>query len=362
MKLALLGLVVTAAACGPGLGHPPETLPKDKTRDAALAFTKASQAGDVGTIRQMLGPSVVNGGLWFPDPTCESEFAVPGEVGGGRLDELARCLTLVQLRPGSREDSLPDGALLTYAPGFELEAQFTEKPSGTWLSWIGYVARRDTADALPTITPEALEALRTAGAREPAVQGLAPSIATSRRKYAFAWVKVCIDAEGTVTGAHVRQASSTRALDAFVAASADWKFRPFAPKGQPIPVCSLVLLGSPLAPALAHEKIPMPMTGDKPQVAPDDLVRVAGERLIAPDDDDKVRIEKAGNPRLVGSFKVCLDTNGKVTDVHVLRSTGLPTYDNLIIARVSAWRYQPYLDDDVAKPVCTAVNFIYSQR
>jgi len=146
MKLALLvALPLLMAACGPGL-HEIDREPQDATKDAAAAFTKASQTGDVATIRKMLGPSVVNGGLWFPDPTCEAEFAVPGEVGGGRLDELARCLTTVKLSTSQRKDALLDVAVLSYEPGIEIEARFIDRSTGTWLSWIGYAARHDVAD------------------------------------------------------------------------------------------------------------------------------------------------------------------------------------------------------------------------
>lgn len=357
MKSALW---LVAAACGPGLAQT-HVEQRDQTKTAAAALASASQTGDAAAMRKLLAPSVVNGGLWFPDPACEAKLAVPGAVTGARLDDLARCLAGLKLQVGTRGDALPDVAVLTYAPGFELEAQFTEKQDGATLSWIGWVARHDTADALPTIAPDTLEALRVAGVREPAVTGLDASIATSRRKYAYAWAKLCIDAEGNVTGAHVREASSTRALHAFSDAIADWKFKPFAPKGQPIPVCSMMLLGSPLATALAQEKIPMPMTSDKPSVNPADLERIAGTKLITPDDEDKVRIEKAGRPTLIGAFKVCLDTSGHVDEVHVLRSTGLATYDDRIVRGIKQWAYKPYLDDGEPKAVCTAATFIYRQ-
>ncbi|MBV8762521.1 MAG: hypothetical protein JO257_34875 [Deltaproteobacteria bacterium] len=360
MKSAVL-CVVAAAACGPGIAQIPHDA-RDQTQQAGAALASASQAADVATLRRMLGPTVVNGGLWFADPTCEAEFAVPGEVGGGRLDELARCLATLKLRTGARADALPDVAVLSYDPGFELEAQFIERPDGAWLSWIGWVARHDTADALPTITPDALESLRVAGSREPVVSGLEASIAASKRKYAYAWTKLCIDAEGNVTGAHVRQASSTRALHAFSDAIDDWKFKPFTPKGQPLPVCSMMLLGTPLSLAFANEKIPMPMTGDKPPVDPDTLERISGDRFIVPDDDDKSRIQKAGSPRMIGAFKVCLDTSGHVEDVQILHPTGLATYDARIIAGIKHWQYKPFLDDGEPKAVCTAVSFIYSQQ
>jgi len=364
MKLALLvALPLLMAACGPGL-HEIDREPQDATKDAAAAFTKASQTGDVATIRKMLGPSVVNGGLWFPDPTCEAEFAVPGEVGGGRLDELARCLTTVKLSTSQRKDALLDVAVLSYEPGIEIEARFIDRSTGTWLSWIGYAARHDVADALPTITPDALESLRVAGQREPAVPELDAELAASPRKYTHTWVKLCIDATGAVTGVHVREASSHRAAAAYTRAVADWKFKPFAPAGQPIPVCSMLVLAHPLAEALDHEGLPYPLSTDAfvvPAIALKDL-RISGNKMIVPDDATKMAIQRAGIRRLIGMYQLCLDVNGVVHDLRMLRSTGVPPYDARILTAMAQWRYKPFLDEGQPSPVCTEVTFVYSQR
>jgi TonB family protein len=356
MKLLLVAAVL--AACGPGLRQVPEST---VTHDFATMFARASQTGDVATVRKMMGPHVMLGGLWFPDATCQKEFASPGEIGGGRLDELARCLTTVKLAVSPRKDSLADVAVLTYEPGFEVEARFIDKVDGPRLSWIGYEARKDIVDALPTISPEALEALRTGGQRDPAVTGLdgAPG-----DEHPYAWVKTCIDTEGKVTGTHVREASSLRAARAFSAASADWTFRPFAPWGQPLPVCALVLVAKPLAEALVHARIPFPARtpDNRVMIAPTVLHRLAGQTLVVPDDETKTRIQKAGVSRVIGTFQFCVDEVGRVTDLSMLRSTGFPRYDGTILRAISQWAYAPYLDEGKPVAVCTAVTFIYSQR
>ena len=186
--------------------------------------------------------------MWFADPVCEAEFAAPGDVGGGRLDELARCLALAKVALSPRKDALPDVVVLTYPPGIELEARFADLASGRTLTWVGYVSRHDVADALPTISPDALESLRLAGQRETPNADLQPP--------AYAWVKLCIDGEGTVTSTHVRQATSHKAARELVEATRDWKFKPFVPAGQPLPVCSVLVLGSPLAKLLETARRP----------------------------------------------------------------------------------------------------------
>lgn len=360
MKLVLLAALV--AACGPGLA--PQD-PRGPTDDFAAQFVHAANTGDAAAVRRMLGPSVELGGLWFPDPVCAREFVGTGSVGGGRLDELARCLATLKLEIAKRSDPLLDAAILTYAPGIEVEAVFVERSEGPWLSWIGYEARRNMADALPTISAETLESLRIAGQREPAVTGLDEEIARSQMHYSKAWVKLCIDAQGNVTGTHVREASSNRASRTFTAAIADWKFKPFAPDGRPLPVCSLVLLAKPLDLALQHESIPYPLqeSSNVGLIVPiQALHRVKGETRITPDDPTKTAMQNAHISRVIGSYQLCLDTTGHPQNIRVLKPTGIPSYDQRILAGMQSWVYEPYLDEGTAIPVCSAVNFIYSQR
>jgi hypothetical protein len=352
MKLLLAAAL---AACGPGIKQAPETPP---AQDFATKFATAARAGDIATLRAMMGPHVTLGGLWFPDATCQKEFAGTGEIGGGRLDELARCLTTVKLMVSPRKDSLPDVAVLTYDPGLEIEARFIDKTTGPWLSWIGYESRRDLADALPTISPGALEGLRTAGLRDPAVS------APPSDEHPFAWVKTCIDTDGKVTGAHVREASSPAAARAFTAAIADWAFKPFVPSGQPMPACAMVLLAKPLAQALPEARLPFPtrMPGDRLVIASSQLHRAAGNTMVTPDDKTKRQIQAAHIGRVIGTFQFCVSEAGRIGDLTMLRSTGVPAYDGELLREISHWEYTPYIDEGKPVSVCTAVTFIYSQR
>jgi hypothetical protein len=354
MKLLwLAGLLV---ACGPGIHQTPETFP---THGFATTFADASRSGDVATLRKMMGPEVTVGGLWFPDPICQQEFAGGGEIGGGRLDELARCLTTVKLSVSSRKDSLVDVAVLTYEPGMEIEARFIDRPTGPWLSWIGYEARKDVGDALPTITPETLESLRTAGQRDPAIPGVTNEPTTA----IYAWVKTCIDGEGKVTGTHVREASTPAAARLFLAAIADWSFKPFAPAGQPLPVCSLVVLGKPFADVVKSAEIPTPtrMPDGTLMISPRSLHRTSGKTFVVPDDHTKAAIHNAGISRIVGTYQFCVNDSGHIGNLAMVRSTGVPPYDALIMREISHWEYAPYVDEGKVIPVCTAVTFVYTQ-
>ncbi|MGE0549627.1 MAG: hypothetical protein AB7O24_30280 [Kofleriaceae bacterium] len=115
---------------------------------------------------------------------------------------------------------------------------------------------------------------------------------------------------------------------------------------------------------------PPPPPPPPPPAAPTNIAptmleqsRVAGEKQIVPDDNTKVEIQRSGKDKLVGAFKLCIDTQGSVTSVSQIKSTGFPAYDAKIQKKMrTEWRYRPFLVNGKAAPACTAVNFIYSQR
>jgi TonB family protein len=336
-----------------------------KLGEFAAELAQAARARDVGRVRTMLRDSVTIGGLWFDDVQCMVKFGAPGEVRGPALDELARCLTTIDLAVSSREDALPDVVLMTYGSGLELEARLVETWDGPWLAWIGYVARRSFQDALPTISGTSLEALRVEGDRHAPMSGPGTFEELATMKFAFAWLKVCIDGNGAVTGAHVREASSPRAARAFAAATQSWKFRPFLLRGQPAPVCAVVQMRHPVDPAPKREVLPLPLPEEMttltnlPAMALGD--RISGKRLISPDDSEKTLIQKARISRVLGALHYCIDTTGRVDRVTLVRSTGLRGYDRRLVEGVRAWVFKPYLDEGQPVAVCSSVHFIYSQ-
>lgn len=361
MKLLLVAVVLVA--CGPGLkgaGHAQYRNPK--LDDFAGELSQASRQHDVAAIRTMLGDGVTFGGMWFEDVSCMTVFVAPGQITGVHLDAFARCLSNLDLAPSSRTDTLPDVAILTYGPGLELEARFVETSNGPRLAWIGYVARRDFQDALPTVSAAALEALRIDGDPQAPLAGPGAFDELAIMKIAYAWLKVCIDVNGAVTSANVREASSPKAARTFAAAAQTWKFRPFALRGQPTPICSMVQMRYPSGPMPEVLPLPLPSTAvtNLPSEALGD--HVVGDRMVTPDDMDKTRIANARVSRILAALQYCIDESGRVDRVALLRSSGLRGYDAKLVKAVSGWAFKPYLDDGKPVAVCSSVRFIYSQR
>lgn len=111
---------------------------------------------------------------------------------------------------------------------------------------------------------------------------------------------------------------------------------------------------------------PPPPPPAPPQNVPPTMLegsRIAGEKMISPEDNTKIEIQRSGKDKIVGSFKICLDINGGVSSVTMLKSTGFSAYDAKIQNKMRGeWRYRPYMANGKAVPVCTAVMFIYSQK
>ncbi len=111
---------------------------------------------------------------------------------------------------------------------------------------------------------------------------------------------------------------------------------------------------------------PPPPPPAAPQNVPPTLLegsRIAGEKMIIPDDVTKTEIQRSGKDKLIGSFKLCINAGGEVTSVSMLKSTGFGAYDSRISGKMRGeWKYKPYAVNGRAVPVCTAVTFIYSQK
>lgn len=118
----------------------------------------------------------------------------------------------------------------------------------------------------------------------------------------------------------------------------------------------------PLPPPPTHSNVePITFSGDHAKKLVEGR-RISGNKLIAPDDDIKTAIGKSRVDTVRGNFRVCLDESGSVESVLPLRSTGYASYDRKIMGGIMSWKYSPYLVDDKPVPVCTGVNFIYTQR
>jgi hypothetical protein len=357
-------LVALLAACGPGLAGQ-DAYRNPRIQDFGAELTQASQQHDVKRVRALLRDSVTIGGLWFADVECAKRFNVAREIKGPALDDLARCLAMLELAPSPRADALPDVVVLTYKPGIEVEARFVDTIDGPWLAWIGYVARRDLGDALPTISGSALEALRVEGDSQAPLAGPGAFDELTTLGAAFAWLKICVDVTGAVTGAHVREASSPRAARVFGAAAQTWKFRPFMLGTQPAPVCAMLRMFYPADAAPEREMLPYPLPDTAATNIPAVIMskmRTGGTILLSPDDRDKVRIQKSKVRKLIGAVHYCTDETGHVVYARTVRASGLPAYDQKLVAGVSKWTFQPFVDDGKPVGVCSAVDFVYTQN
>jgi len=328
-------------------------------------------------IERLFRGDVINGGLWFDDATCANQFGTAGQLRADELTAFAKCLAELHLQASAREDALGDVVVFTYPPGFEVEARVVQESAGPHLTWIGYESRRAVDPLVPTITADALAALRVSGDNDGPID---PSVAASleldptKTMHAqYAWIRLCIDETGAVTQAHVFELTSERSADAFAAAAQRWTFRPFTIQGSGMPVCSMVRMSYPPKGAPPLEVLPLPPPRSKRNnealvfaegVKDARLIegkRISGEKTIVPDDQTKVEIQKRTS-RVTGSFRICLSETGAVESVLPLRSTGFAAYDRRIMGGVLAWVYSPYQVNDVAVPVCTRVTFIYHQR
>ncbi len=371
---SVYALWLVCVACGPGIK------PKDPKVASSDAMTSAAK--DVAAMTRLVRGSVVNGGLWFDDATC-ARFA-PGEVARDSLGEFARCLVGLGLTKSPRSDALGDVVVMTYAPGFEVQARVVNEPDGPRLAWIGFASRSE-GDALPTISASTLESSRDGGSPDgpvpvevaraldaeplPRMVTIGGKSQPWTTRFQFTWVKVCIDESGSVSNVTPYETTALAHQQAVVDVAKTWHFKPFTVQGQPVPVCAMSRVEYPLGSAPQPEELPLPLPprrAKRPPVvfsqsAGGKLLegrRVFGTKAIVPDDSDKRRI----NGKLVGSFRLCIDEEGTVDWVLPLQSTGVAGYDAKLLAGIRSWKYSPYKIDDVAIPVCTRVTFIYSQR
>lgn len=395
----LLCVVVPAAALAkPAVWRPRDSMDSETAATAATTrLTAAIRAKNVSGISAALGTSFTNNGMWFPDAACAKKFERSGEVKGADISAFARCLAQLKLQMTTRKSSLRDGSLMTIDPGIEIELAFR----GDTLRFIGFPMQTGADRAIPMLTAQALEELRTAGttmldAKVSAQLDL--ELARQRVPVLTAWVKLCLDPKGQITRLSTSSSSSTVTSDAFLKAIDDWKFQPFKVRGAPQSACAVALLSYPGAKAPAVEAYPSsaapagaitrtydfddddddmgvysgligrapppppPPPPTSPQTIPPsqlEALRIAGSKTIVPSPDTRADMISGGKSRVVVSYKVCVDDKGSVSATNALKSSGFPAYDRKINAEIRQWLFKPYKLNGRAVPVCTAITFIF---
>jgi len=295
-------------------------------------------------------------GLLFGDQTCRQ--IQPGTIGTDALPAFGKCLELLGLNKGPRQGALPDEVLYVYGPGIEVSARFQLGDGGAaHVEEIGYIE----GGSNPTLTPSAFDALR-GGTNELKFTD-AQRDQLDKIGDTSAWLKICVDSDGSVTDVRTIEASSPYAGEVYAEAVKAWRVTPFQLRDHAIPACTVHKFGYPNA-SNELEALPLPTAaeGGPPSVYLDSLgTRIAGTSEIVPDSPTKIELAQNGNPPLAAGVRFCIDGSGKVSTVKVVAPSGLKVYDDELQSGVKAWAFKPYLRDGKAIPVCSAVTFHYSQ-
>jgi hypothetical protein len=327
-------------------------------------------------------------GMWFPHAGCTKRFGKERTIKKAERATFARCFAKLERQATTRKSANDSAQILTYAPGIEVELGFDKDE----LYYAGYPHAKPSN--VPTITAQAFEGLRKTGSTNVDKLVAAKLDAAAKQGPLAAWIEVCLDAKGAMT-ATVAEASSPESGAAFLAATADWTFRPFVARKTAMPVCSLSLLTYPAAAAPTTEILPrwwIPDVGEvdglgvpggvmggavgtwtpgagygapppPPQNVPPSLLeglRTSGSITIEPDDVTKTEIVRSGKTKIIGAFKMCLDASGSVSYVAQLKTTGFAAYDSKILREMKTWTYRPFTVNGKSTPACTAVTFIYT--
>jgi hypothetical protein len=112
--------VALIAACG---SSPPRLSVDDDFVRNASRDAIAAAANNIDRMEELLGGDIVDGGLWFSDAKCANEFSSPGAITPDKQRDFAACLVGLHLEASPRRDALGDVVVMTYAPGFEVEAR-----------------------------------------------------------------------------------------------------------------------------------------------------------------------------------------------------------------------------------------------
>jgi TonB family protein len=112
-------------------------------------------------------------------------------------------------------------------------------------------------------------------------------------------------------------------------------------------------------------KVQQPPPAPEPRTIPEHMLkgtRIAGNEQIRPPESVRLDMVRTGTRRLTASIKMCLDAQGRVESVDILKSTGHDAYDREFLREMRGWRYQPYRIGGDAAPVCTPITFVYDMK
>ncbi len=98
-------------------------------------------------------------------------------------------------------------------------------------------------------------------------------------------------------------------------------------------------------------------------VAPQALgERLAGDKEVTPDSDDKGCLLHSSTRHVRTAVKFCVDETGAVQEAATVIASPLPSFDAIALRHVRAWRFHPFLVDGKPAAACAASTFLYTQN
>jgi TonB family protein len=89
-------------------------------------------------------------------------------------------------------------------------------------------------------------------------------------------------------------------------------------------------------------------------------LRTSGETQIHPPPVVKTTMLRDGASKVVATLRLCVGTDGEVSGVSVLKSSGYAGYDAALDDGLHRWHYRAYEVNGRKVPVCGVVTFVYS--
>jgi TonB family protein len=118
----------------------------------------------------------------------------------------------------------------------------------------------------------------------------------------------------------------------------------------------------PAAPTAPANPPPPAAPAEAPAVAPktvalDKLHRLSGSPTIPPSDD--VKKAAAASPLSAAILKVCIGADGRVESMKLVKSSGVPAYDQQLQSTIqSTWAFEPVVTDGKPASVCATATFV----
>lgn len=350
-------------------GHTPacERLTGLEAADAAFAHEvlDAIRDRDAAAFARLWAGRVEVTGLWFADRACARLFSRDFTLTADRQPAFLRCLATLDARvePPSGNQDTP---VLAYDPGLAVHLGVRGRlVEQVWTD----AARIDDPDAA-SIDPDLLASHLVAGTFDVRPGAAAHGATGAPDSVMFVEVQVCVDRSGRVDGTRIERSTprSEAYARAVLAATATWRFTPFLARGKPVRVCAIEKFSD--SPEVQAKQRERSVHTTPAVVSPSALnaLRIAGHPAITPDDATKTALAQSASAtaqrvRLIGSFKLCISSSGRIQAITMLKSTGVPAYDRKLIHDMrEGWRYRPLLLEGVPSPVCTVVTFIYEQH